>query len=87
MPKDEVAPFDLSESTDTAESRLAGETLARGLIDGRNFRRRGRAEQVALKTTLLKRQQMQRLALRMNKTLTEVFEEALDALERELDRK
>jgi predicted transcriptional regulator len=34
----------------------------------------------------LKRQQLQRLALRMNRSLTEVFEEALDALEEKLSR-
>jgi hypothetical protein len=79
-------PFDLS-SEDTPETRLEGENLAKGLIDGRSLRRRGRGEQVALKTTILKRQQFQRLALRMNRSLTEVFEEALDALERELDRR
>lgn len=78
-------PFDLS-SDDNFEDRQKGENLARGLIDGRKLRRRGRAEAVALKTTLLKRQQLQRLALRMNKSLTEVFEEALDALEEKLNK-
>jgi hypothetical protein len=78
-------PFDLS-SDDSPESRIGGENLARGLIDARTLRRRGRAHQVALKTSLLKRQQLERLALRTGKTLTEVFEEALDALEEKLNR-
>jgi hypothetical protein len=80
-------PFDLSRTEDTLEARQHGEALARGLVDGRKLRRRGRSEQVALKTSLLKRQQMQRLAMRMNATLTEVFEAALDALEERLDGK
>jgi hypothetical protein len=50
------------------------------------MRRRGRDEQVALKTTLLKRQQLQRLALLTNKSQVEVFEAALDAYERELKK-
>jgi hypothetical protein len=86
MSKEIGNPFDLS-TDDSPRSRLEGETLARGLIDARKLRRRGRAEQVALKTTLLKRQQLQRLALRTNKTLTEVFEEALDAFEEKLDKR
>jgi hypothetical protein len=86
MNKDLIGnPFDLSEPGDTLQGRLEGENLARGLMDGRKLRRRGRAEQVALKTTLLKRQQLQRLALRMNRSLTEVFEDALDALEEKLN--
>ena len=70
------SPFDLSEPGDTLQGSLKGENLARGLMDGRKL---------ALKTTLLKRQQRQRLALRMNRSLTEVFKEAPDALE-ELNR-
>jgi hypothetical protein len=78
-------PFDLSEG-DSVEARLARENAAKGVVDGRTMRRRGRNEQVALKTTLLKRQQLQRLALLTNKSQVEVFEEALDAYERSLSK-
>ena len=80
------SPFDLSnQSLDSPETREQGEARARGIIDGRTARRRGRGEPVAFKTTLIKRQQLQRLALRMNTTLTEVIERALDELEKKLD--
>ena len=82
---DEFKGFDLSEGDDV-ESRLAREAAAKGVVDGRTMRRRGRAEQVALKTTLLKRQQLQRLALLANMSQVEVFEAALDAFERELKK-
>jgi hypothetical protein len=78
-------PLDVSQS-DNAEDRLHGEDLARGLIDGRTIRRKGRAESMAFKTTLPKRQQIQRLTLRTGKTMTEVIELALDAYEKELDK-
>jgi hypothetical protein len=77
--------FNLSED-DSTEERLKREAAAKGVVDGRTMRRRGRDEQVALKTTLLKRQQLQRLALLTNKSQVEVFEAALDAYERELKK-
>jgi hypothetical protein len=45
-----------------------------------------RGEQVAMKTSPAKREQLQRLALRMNVTFVEAFEAALDALEEKLDQ-
>ena len=81
----EPVPFDLSQD-DSTEERLKRENAAKGIVDGRTMRRRGRAEQIALKTTILKRQQLQRLALQANKSQVEVFEAALDAYERELKR-
>ena len=56
-------------------------------MGGHALRKRGRDEQVAFKTTLLKRQQLERLALRLGpgKSLTDTFEAALDALEDRLD--
>ena len=76
-------PFDLSQD-DTPESRLLRESSASGIIDGRKRRKGNRNEQIALKTTLLKRQQPQRLVALTGKTQIEVIEEALDAYEREL---
>lgn len=76
-------PFDLSQD-DTLESRLLRELSASGIVDGRKRRKGNRNEQIALKTTLLKRQQLQRLVALTNKTQIEVIEEALDAYEREL---
>jgi hypothetical protein len=80
------SPFDLSHSGDSLESRQAGEVGARGIVDGRvSVRRKTRTEQVALKTSVLKAQQFAHLSLRMNASKIEVFEAALDALQRELD--
>ncbi len=78
-------PFDLSQD-DSPEERLKREIAAKGVVDGRTMRKRGRNEQIALKTTILKRQQLQRLALQANKSQVEVFEAALDAYERELKK-
>ncbi len=83
---EEPQGFDLSEA-DTAEDRLKRELAAKGLVDARTLRKRGRSEQVALKTTLFKKQQLQRLALLTNKTQVEVFEEALDAYEAQQQKK
>jgi hypothetical protein len=77
--------FNLSEN-DNAEDRLMRENAAKGVVDGRTMRKRGRNEQIALKTTLPKRQQIQRLALLTSKSQVEVFEAALDAYERELKK-
>ncbi len=49
------------------------------------MRRRGRDEQIGLKVNALKKQQLQRLALRKNITMTEVIEHALDAYEEKLN--
>jgi hypothetical protein len=81
----EPVPFDLSQD-DSPEERLKRETAAKGVVDGRTMRKRGRDRQIALKTTILKQQQLQRLALQANKSQVEVFEAALDAYERELKK-
>lgn len=77
--------FNLSED-DNAETRMKRENAAKGIVDGRTMRKSGRNEQIALKTTLPKRQQLQRLALLTSKSQIEVFEAALDAYERELKK-
>jgi hypothetical protein len=80
-------PLDLSDYVEDAyEERIAGEMRATGIIDGRKLRRSGRNKQIGLKTSVLKAQQLQRLALRTRQSMTEVIEAALDAYERELDR-
>jgi argininosuccinate lyase len=78
-------PFDLSQD-DTHEARLRREAAATGIVDGRKLRKGSRNEQVAIKTTALKRSQLQRLALRAQKSQVEVIEEALDLYERELNK-
>lgn len=81
----ELRGFDLSED-DTPETRLKRESAATGIVDGRKLRKGSRNEQVAIKTTALKRSQLQRLALRAQKSQVEVIEEALDLYERELNK-
>jgi hypothetical protein len=76
-------PMNLA-SDDTHEARLSGEIRASGLLDGRTMRRRGRGEQIGLKVNALKKQQLQRIALLLNVTMTEVIEAALDAYEEKL---
>ena len=77
--------FNLSED-DTPEERLRRESAATGIVDGRKLRKGSRNEQVAIKTTALKRSQLQRLALLANKSQVEVIEEALDLYEREWNK-
>jgi hypothetical protein len=66
------------------DERVAGEARATGVIDGRKLRKSGRNHQIGLKTSILKAQQLQRLALLTGLTMTEVIERALDSFEREL---
>jgi hypothetical protein len=77
-------PFDLS-ADDTAEMRLLGESTATTLIDGRKRNLVDRTSQVAFKTTLVKRQQLQRLVRLSRMSQVEVIEAALDLFERELN--
>lgn len=68
------------------KKRRARETAAKGLIDGRTRRKKGeRNEQLNLRTTIAKKQQMQRLATATGKTQVEIVEEAIDLFERELN--
>jgi hypothetical protein len=79
----------LADTADDTNKRQQREDAARGgIIDGRTRKRarRGRAEQIAMKTSPQKREQLQRLALRMGVTFVEAFEAALDALEEKLDQ-
>lgn len=71
-------PMDLS---DNAEARLLREASANAIVDGRKRRKGERNEQFGFKTTLLKRQQLQRLVAFTGKTQIEVIEEALDVYE------
>ena len=70
---------------DLLESRMLRESSASGIVDGRKRRKGNRNEQIALKTTLLKRQQLQRLVSRTGKTQIEIIEEALDVYEAHLN--
>ena len=77
----------LGDITDNDANRQQREDAARGgIIDGRRRKRVTRTEQVAMKTSPQKREQLQRLALRMGVTFVVAFEVALDALEEKLDR-
>ena len=83
MSEQPFAPFDLS---DNAESRLLREATASAIVDGRKRRKGERNEQFGFKTSLLKRQQLQRLVAFTGKTQIEVIEEALDVYEDHLKR-
>jgi hypothetical protein len=72
-------------STDTLDARLGRETQAKGMGGGKQRRRTSRPDQIALKTSPLKRQQFDRLSLRLGKSKVETFEAALDALEEKLN--
>jgi hypothetical protein len=85
MSKGTANPFDVSQSGDTVDARIGREGQGKSLTGNRARRRTSRPEQVAFKTTKLKIQQLDRLSVRANKTKVEVFEAALDALERELN--
>jgi hypothetical protein len=68
-------------------SRNKGERQRTQRIDGRTLRRaaaRTRDVSVIFKTTPAKREQLDNLADRLDTTFVDVFERALDALEREL---
>jgi hypothetical protein len=76
----------LGETSDGGTARKQRENAARGgIIDGRRRVRRTRTEQVAMKTTPERREQLQRLAMRMEVTFVHAFEAALDALEEKLN--
>lgn len=77
----------LGDTGDGSTKREQREEAARGgIIDGRKRKRVTRTEQVAMKTSPHKREQLQRLALRMGVTFVVAFEAALDALEEKLNR-
>jgi hypothetical protein len=80
--------FDLlGDTTDNGAARVQRENAARGgIIDGRKRKRVTRTEQVAMKTSPARREQHQRIALRMGVTFVEAYETALDALEEKLNR-
>ena len=77
----EQQPFATFDLSDNAESRLLRESSATGISDLRKKRKGERNEQFGFKTTLLKRQQLQRLVAFTGKTQIEVIEEALDVYE------
>jgi hypothetical protein len=89
MTEDIGNAFDvLADTADDIKKRQQREVATRGgIIDGRTRKRARliRGEQGAMKTSPAKREQLQRLALRMNVTFVEAFEAALDALEEKLD--
>ncbi len=72
---------------DTASERQSGEAAALAPRNMHEPRRKHRTAQWGVKTTPFKRSQHERLCARMNnKSMTEVYEEALDALEDKLNR-
>jgi hypothetical protein len=79
------AGFDLG-TDDTAQGRQSGEAVAIAPRKMHDARRKNRTIQWGVKTTLMKRGQHERLALRTRKNMTEVYEDALDALEEKLNR-
>jgi hypothetical protein len=68
------------------KNRRARETIAKGLIDGRTRKKGERNEQLNLRTTVAKKQQMQRLATATGKTQVEIIEEAIDLFEAHLEK-
>ena len=71
---------------DTADDRQSGEVAAAAPLNAHERRRKHRTSQWGVKTTPFKRSQHDRLSIRMDKSMTEVYEEALDALEEKLNR-
>jgi hypothetical protein len=72
-------------TNDTHEGRLSGESRATGLLDGRTIHRRGRDVALALKVTSLKKQQLLRLSVRTQLSMTEIIEAGIDLYEQKLD--
>lgn len=64
------------------DDRADAEAVGTGKVDGRALRRKGRTEQMAFRFTKERRQQIERLAIALNKPFVEVVEEALDLLEK-----
>jgi hypothetical protein len=87
MPKTSSnTPFDLSaDQPDTAEGRIAREKAALGIVDGHQIRRTGRTIPVMIKTTPVRRKQLQDLAARLNTSMTAVVEAGLDLMEERLN--
>lgn len=86
MAKEGANPFAISKTADTLEGRLGRETKAQALAGPAPGRRRiTRPAQIALKTSPLKKQQLERLSLRLDSSMVVVFELALDALEEKLN--
>jgi|GEM_PF-5718814 len=72
----------------SVEDRAELEDAARARVDGRTLRRKGRTEQLLIRTTPARRQQVERLARELGLTFAEVVERGLDLLEaQQQDRK
>lgn len=76
----------LSDLRRRQEDRAELEDEARARVDGRTLRRKGRTEQLLLRITPERRQQVERLAQEMGLTFTEVSERGWDLLEKTLKR-
>jgi hypothetical protein len=77
--------FEAQVTADTLKDRLIREDRSAEIDGGKPRRvRHARPAQVALKTTEAKKAQLMRLAELMRRPQIEVFELALDALEREV---
>jgi hypothetical protein len=73
---------DLAQRRAQRDDRAELEEAATGKVDGRALRRKGRTEQMAFRFTKERRQQIERLAMALNKPFVEVVEEGLDLLEK-----
>jgi predicted HicB family RNase H-like nuclease len=82
-------PIDLSSNSGAAQARFAGEESVKGVRDFRRTKkgkkRTTRTAQIGFRTTPEKHELLQTLALRTDKSITEVIEEALDLYEQRLN--
>ena len=73
---------DLAERRSQRDDRSEAETARAGKVDGRKLRSKGRTEQMAFRFTKERRQQIERLAIALNKPFVEIVEDGLDLLDK-----